>query len=130
MKVTMPRQSHRTDESGSTEIHPQSSSLLRRLREDPFDAVNRIAGEIGPRRATSLAEAQAAAYLDGRLRRAGMRVVADAFRTSAGPGLEGVLLALLSLAGVILYYWFPLPSLFLAIWDLAIAAVAFSRPNL
>ena len=38
-------------------------------------------------------------------------------------------LALLATVGVILYYWFPLPSLFLAVWDLAIAIVAFSRPG-
>ena len=75
--------------------HPQSigggdaddrpRSLLRRLREDPTDAVNRIALEIGARRPTSLGEAQAAAYLDGRMRRAGLRVSAQ----EATPGPAG-----------------------------------------
>src|SRR5205814_10681304 len=88
----------------------QPRSLLRRLREDPTDAVNRIAAEIGARRPTSLGEAQAAAYLDGRMRRAGLRVSADAFRAAAGPGWDGTLLALLASIGCVLYYWLPLPS--------------------
>src|SRR5438552_9120006 len=96
---------------------------LRRLREDPLDAVNRIAGEIGPRRATSLAEAQAAAYLDGRFRRAGLRVSVDPFRAASSVGGDGALLAVLALISVALYYWFPVPSLFLALWSLLIAGV-------
>jgi hypothetical protein len=107
----------------------QPRSLLRRLHEDPLDAVNRIAGEIGARRATSLGEARAAAYLDGRMRRAGLRVSADAFRAATGPGWEGLLLALLATTGTVLYYWMPLPSLALALWDLAITAVAVLRPD-
>src|SRR5262245_51016864 len=102
----------------------QPRSLLRRLREDPTDAVNRIVGEIGARRPTSLGEARAAAYLDGRMRRVGLRVSADAFRASAGRGWEGTLLAVLASIGCVLYYWLPLPSLALAIWNLAIATVA------
>src|SRR5690242_8591945 len=102
---------------------------LRRLREDPLDAVGHIAGEIGPRRPTSLGEAQAAAYLDGRLRRAGLRVSADAFRAPRSAGFDGPLLALPALVSVLLYYRLPLPSLFLALWGLAIAAVALWRPS-
>lgn len=96
---------------------------LRRLREYPLDAVNRIAGEIGPRRATSLAEAQAAAYLDGRLRRAGLRVSADPFRAPRSIGADGLILAVLAVISVALYFWFPLPSLALAVWSLLIALV-------
>src|SRR6266498_673029 len=81
------------NQSGPPASGPQPGSLLRRLREAPQDAVNRIAGEIGARRATSLGEAQAAAYLDGRLRRAGLRVSADAFRAPAGVGWDGLALA-------------------------------------
>src|SRR5437899_8558299 len=77
---------------------------LRRLREDPLDAVSRIAGEIGPRGATSLGEARAAAYLDGRLRRAGLRVSADSFRAPRSAGADGPLLALPALLSVVLYY--------------------------
>ena len=103
---------------------------LRRLREYPLDAVNRIAGEIGPRRATSLSEAQAAAYLDGRLRRAGLRVSVDPFRAPSGISADGLLLALLALISVALYYWFPLPSLFLALWSVAIAGVMLRQPGM
>src|SRR5215212_8612405 len=117
------------NQSGPPTSGPQPGSLLRRLRESPQDAVNRIAGDIGARRATSLGEAQAAAYLDGRLRRAGLRVSADAFRAPAGVGWDGLVLALLALVGVTLYYWVPLPSLALSVWNCAIALVAFLRPN-
>ncbi|MBK9712798.1 MAG: hypothetical protein IPO81_16025 [Kouleothrix sp.] len=113
--------------SGPTSVEP--GSLLRRLHEEPQEAINHIAGDIGGRRATSLGEAQAAAYLDGRMRRAGLRVSVDAFRSATGVGWEGLLLALLATAGVALYYWLPLPSLALALWDLAIAVFALLRPG-
>ncbi len=106
----------------------QPGSLLRRLREEPQDAISRIAGEIGPRAATSLGEAQAAAYLDGRMRRAGLRVSADAFRAPVGVGWDGVVIALLALVGVALYYWLPIPSLALALWNTVLAAVGWWRP--
>src|SRR5690349_16998561 len=97
---SMHRPGRQPDPIGSSDADEQPRSLLRRLREDPLDAVNRIAAEIGARRPTSLGEAQAAAYLDGRLRRAGLRVSADAFRAAAGPGWDGALLALLATVGV------------------------------
>ena len=101
---------------------------MRRLREEPLDAVGRIAADIGPRRATSLAEAQVAAYLDGRLRRAGLRVAADTFLAPVSVGWEGVLLGLLAAIYVPLYYWFPFPALVLALWSLAIAGWRAARP--
>ncbi len=107
----------------------QSGSLLRRLREDPQDTIVRIAGEIGARRATSLGEAQAAAYIDGRMRRAGMRVSVDAFRAPVGRAWDGLLIALAALVGVALYRWLPLPSLFLALWNVGLAAVLLWRPT-
>lgn len=125
----MHRPGRQPDPIGSPDADEQPRSLLRRLREDPMDAVNRIAAEIGARRPTSLGEAQAAAYLDGRLRRAGLRVSADAFRAAAGPGWDGALLALLATVGVVLYYWLPLPSLALALCNLAIAGVGLARPG-
>lgn len=109
------------------EISP--GQYLRRLRDRPLDAVMRITGEIGPRRATSLAEAQAAAYLDGRLRRAGLRVSVDPFRAPAGLSADGALLALMASLGAALYYWLPLPSLFLSLWSLTVAAVLLRRPG-
>ena len=107
----------------------QPRSLLRRLRDDPMDAVNRIALEIGARRPTSLGEAQAAAYLDGRMRRAGLRVSADAFRAASGPGWDGALLALLAAIGVASYYWLPLPALALALLNLGLATTALLRAD-
>lgn len=118
-----------TNVTGASETGLQPGSLLRRLREEPRDAINRIAGEIGGRRATSLGEAQAAAYLDGRLRRAGLRVSAEGFRAPAGIGWDGVALALLTLASAILYYWLPLPSLALSAWNLGLAIAALLRPT-
>jgi hypothetical protein len=82
-----------------------------------------IAGEIGPRRATSLGEAKAAAYLDGRLRRAGMQVSADPFRAVWPAGWDGLLLALTGLLGAVLYYWLPLLALLLSLWNTALAAL-------
>jgi hypothetical protein len=125
----MQRPGRQPEPIGSSDADEQPRSLLRRLREDPMDAVSRIAAEIGARRPTSLGEAQAAAYLDGRLRRAGLRVSADAFRAAAGPGWDGTLLALLATVGVVLYYWLPLPSVALALWNLAIAGVSLARPG-
>jgi hypothetical protein len=119
-----------SDQPSASDPDSLSGSLLRRLREDPQEAINRIAGDIGPRRATSLGEARAAAYLDGRMRRAGLRVSADAFRTAVGSGWDGVALAMLATAGVALYYWLPLPSLFLALWNLLIAIAAQLRPGM
>ncbi len=114
---------------GGVAVDIRPGQYLRRLREHPLDAVNRITGEIGPRPATSLAEAQAAAYLDGRLRRAGLRVSVDPFRAPAGARADGALLALLATIGIALYYWLPLPSLFLSLWSLAIAVVMLRRPD-
>lgn len=88
-----------------------------------MEGVQRLAGEIGPRRATTLAEAQAAAYLDGRLRRSGLRVSVDSFQVIESIGVEGILLTMCAITSVALYYWLPLPSLALSLWCLLIALV-------
>jgi hypothetical protein len=123
------QRSYRPSDPDHSEPALQPGSLLRRLRESPQDAIERIAGTIGARRSTSLGEAQAAAYLDGRMRRAGLRVSADALDAPAGIAWDGIVLALLAVISAILYYWLPLPSLALLLWNLAIAAVAFMRPS-
>ncbi len=124
----MYREAREPEYFGAADMDARPGHTPRRLREHPLDAVNMIVGEIGPRRATSLPEARAAAYLDGRMRLAGLRVSADPFRAPVSIGAEGLLLALLALPGVALYYWLPLPSLFLFAWSLVIAVVAFGRP--
>ena len=65
-----------------------------RHREDPFDVVRKIAEEIGPRPVTSLAEAQTAVFVGSRLRRAGMQVWTDPFKTSPANGSSAILVAL------------------------------------
>lgn len=102
---------------------------LRRLREDPLDAVTRVAGEIGPRRATSLQEARAAAYVDGRLRLAGLHVSADVFRAPASIGWDGVITGLAGAASAALFYWMPLVSVGLTIAILVLAAWRTARPG-
>src|SRR6185436_3995548 len=44
-------------------------------------------------------------------------------------GADGLLLALPAVVSVVLYYRLPLPSLFLALWGLAIAVVMLRRPS-
>lgn len=90
--------------------------LSRSRRNDALEVVRHLVTVIGPRQATSLAEAQAAAYVDGRLRRAGMRVNADTFRAATHAGLTYPLLALLGLTAALLTRWLPLPSFLLALW--------------
>ena len=85
-------------------ILPQSA---RRLRDEPIDTAISITEQFGPRRATSLAEAQTAAYLDGRLRRAGLKVSADGFDAPAWAGWDGAALAGWMLLCVLLYRWQP-----------------------
>ncbi|HEU4322528.1 MAG TPA: hypothetical protein VFS21_05190 [Roseiflexaceae bacterium] len=113
----------RGGQSRSAPLPDETRPQNRRLREDPLDAVFLVAETIGPRPATSLGEARAAAYLDGRLRRAGMRVTADPFVVAVSEGWDGVAVAVLALAAVGLYFWFPLaavavllPALLLALW--------------
>ncbi|HWQ15932.1 MAG TPA: hypothetical protein VNL77_24245, partial [Roseiflexaceae bacterium] len=109
------------------ETHTLPGADIRRLREAPYEAMLRIAGEIGPRPATSLGEAKAAAYLDGRLRRAGMLVSADPFRTVPPAGWDGLVLALAALAAAILSFWLPLPALLLDVWNAGMAALLARR---
>ncbi|HMO57439.1 MAG TPA: hypothetical protein PKC19_08795 [Roseiflexaceae bacterium] len=87
---------------------PSLSPRMRRLREDPLEVVDRLADTIGARPATSVAEAKAAAYLNGRLRRAGMQVSIDTFETRVPPGFDSGLIALIALVTLILGFWFPL----------------------
>lgn len=99
--------------------------LLRRLRTNPSDTVWYLVNEVGARFATSLEEAQAAAYLDGRFRRAGLHVSVDPFTSHTSMGWDGVVLGLFSFVAVAIFYWWPVVSLciillgfVLAIWRL------------
>jgi hypothetical protein len=92
---------------------------LRRRRDDPLDVVQNII-KIGPRPATSLGEAQAAAYVDSRLRRSGLSVSADTFWAATSPGFTYPLLAVIGISAAVLALWMPLPALLLAVYGLAL----------
>lgn len=78
---------------------------------------------IGPRPATSLEEALAAAYIDGRFRHAGMQVSIDPFVTASVPPLTVPLLTLVCVVASVLVQWFPLFSLLLALWTFIAALI-------
>ncbi len=82
-------------------------------RSDPRETVRQLAEEIGARPATSIAEAKSAAYMDARMRRAGLQVAIETFETSAGRGYDVVLLSLLAFGGAVLFYWAPLAAVVL-----------------
>jgi hypothetical protein len=94
--------------------------MNRTRRDESLDVVHHLMVGIGPRSATSLAEAQAAAYIDGRLRRAGMRVSAEAFTAPASLGWIYPLLAILGALTALLSVWLPLLALLLALLGLAL----------
>jgi hypothetical protein len=100
---------------------------IRRLREVPFDAAFRLVESTPVRTATSIGEARAAAYVDGRMRRAGLQVSADPFRTEVPPAWDSALVAVLALAGVLVYFWLPILALALEGVALAVAAAAAIR---
>lgn len=104
-----------------------TDTLARRLRTDPMEAVEHIAGKIGARLPASVAEAKTAAYLDARLRRAGMQVWLEPFAIPSSPGWDGWLLAVLAAVSAVLYGWFPLPSILLAFWGLVMIGILARR---
>ncbi len=106
----------------------RTGQSLRRLRIEPLDTVTRLTEY--ERGTTSLGEAQAAAYLDGRFRLAGLRVSADTFQVGRATGVDGLILALPAIVSMVMYYRLPYPSLFLAIWGLAISIVLLRRPGM
>ncbi|NJK78835.1 MAG: hypothetical protein HC914_02555 [Chloroflexaceae bacterium] len=93
-------------------------TLPRYRRRDPLDALRYLL-QTGVRPATSLEEARAAAYVDSRLRRAGLSVSADTFRAPDTPGLTFALLVLPGLCAALLgVFAGPLPAFWLALYGL------------
>lgn len=90
----------------------------RLRRDDPLEVVRHLVTEVGTRRATSLAEADAAAYVDSRLRLAGLNVNADGFRAAISLGLTYPLLSLMGIAASLLSVWMVLPAFLLALYAL------------
>jgi hypothetical protein len=86
------------------------------IKEDPREILDHLLTGIGARPPTSLQEAEAAAYIDGRLRLAGMHVSADTLDVSTTPGVVYPLVALLGILVALLALSFPLPSFLLSLW--------------
>ena len=88
----------------------------RRTTADLREGVRALVQLPGERAPTSLAEASAAAHVNGQLRQFGLRVSADTFRLPV-PSTLGVLLpGLLGVLVAALLAPLPLPSLLLALW--------------
>ena len=96
--------------------------VLRR-REDPIEAVHKIADDIGARPVTSIAEAQTAAYVASRLRRAGLQVWTDPFRTHALSGSGTLMIALLACASIGVWNYNRLYALAIAATTCMVALV-------
>ncbi len=103
--------------------------VLRR-REDPIEAVHKIADEIGARPVTSIAEAQTAAYVASRLRRSGLQVWTDPFLTHASAGNDGLIIALLASVSIGIWNYNRLYALTIAVTTFVVAILltnTFSR---
>ena len=87
-----------------------SSLLARRLYEAPIDNAIRLVEHCGPRPATGLGEARAAAAVDGRLRRSGLHVAADIFSMQNPRLWVSVVLVLCAFLASGMYYWLPIPA--------------------
>ncbi|NOK61139.1 MAG: hypothetical protein GFH27_549307n122 [Chloroflexi bacterium AL-W] len=108
---SLPDDQNQTDVPGDNTDVSNYHHLLRRLRTDPADTVWYLVSEVGPRSATSLEEAQTAAFLAGRFRRAGLQVSVDPFASPTSVGWDGIVLGLFGLSAVIIFYWWPIVSL-------------------
>ena len=106
---------------------PISERYVRRLRDAPLDAAFHLLESSPDRRATTLGEARAAAYADGRMRRAGFRVSADAFRTWIAPVGDVLLTLPIAVTGIALYYWFPWIGFVLLMVAFALIALGIVR---
>lgn len=92
-----------SDRSSAAESQPSG-----RLLETPFDIAAQIVETIGPRPPGSIGEAKMAAFLDARLRQAGLRLSAESYRAFRFPGYDGIIIGTLAVIGVIGFYWMPL----------------------
>lgn len=85
---------------------------VRFPRSEVETVVSHLVTQIGRRPATSRQEATAAAYINGRLRSAGLRVNTDRITSASRRGAILSLLALLGTIAALLSAWMPLISLF------------------
>lgn len=87
------------------------SQTSGRPLETPFEIAARIVETIGPRPPGSIGEAKMAAFLDARLRQAGLRLSAEPCRALRLPGYDGIIFGALAVLGVVSFYWMPLLAL-------------------
>jgi len=87
--------------------------------DEPLETIRALAGEIGPRPPTSSAEAQAAAYVNSKMRVAGLDVDLQVFRAVATYSLPYGLLNLLSALVPLVYYFHRPAALALSLLTLA-----------
>ena len=106
---------------------PEPPGAPRRFRDDPLEVLEHLIDHVGDRPPASVAEARAAAYFKGRLRRAGMQVAIDTFAIVAPPGYDGLLLAVCAMLSAILGYWWPEVALGTAAMTLLVGIVAMMR---
>jgi|HigsolmetaAR201D_1030396.scaffolds.fasta_scaffold28611_2 hypothetical protein len=112
-----------------TSNQPIQLQVHRRTRNDPRRRVQMLLQQRKPRLPTSLAEAQAAAHVDAELRRAGMSVSVDTFRTASG---YGALIPMLWIVGLLaLLSWFVAPwfGIALAAWCLLTSICTLAMPK-
>jgi hypothetical protein len=90
------------------------------LIEEQLAAIQFLTQEIGPRPATSAAEARAAAYINSRLRQAGMEVDLQTFRAVPTESISRGLLYLVMAASPFVYLYSPPIALGMAILALVV----------
>lgn len=93
---------------------------IRPPRDAIRDSLDHLLRVIGDRPATSVAEAQAAAYVDAQLRRAGLSVAVRAFRAPRRPAMVYALLSWLGLTAALLAGSLPIMAITLALIALAL----------
>ncbi len=99
--------------------------------EEQLAAIQYLSQEIGPRPPTSAAEARAAAYVNARMRQAGLEVEVQAFRAPPPPALPLALLYLAAALTPFLYlYSRPAATVLSLLTFLVFAAEAPSFPTL
>lgn len=94
-----------------------------RARDEAQAVLGHLAEFVGPRRPSSPEEASAAAYLNARLRRAGLRVDTRELRAPAFRGAAYAPLAALAALAALVGPLLPLPSLLMVAW-LLLALIA------
>lgn len=95
-------------------------------RDNPFKIVQTICDDIGPRPATSIAEAKTASYMAKYLRRSGLTVWLDPFHAPITSGGGALLLALLATAVIVLWPTHRLYAITAAILCVVVAIISSS----